>query len=103
MICINKMQTELIVNGHELTSEDFTYTAPRVLGTGGKSVGVVNTQKKVLTLSTPLMTTWGLGDYEGNQKYEFSLQFPNEEYKITHSNCHYDWEPVIRYRLSYIH
>lgn len=74
------MQTELIVNGHELTSEDFTYTAPRVLGTGGKSVGIVNTQKKVLTLSTPLMTTWGLGDYEGNQKYEFSLQFPNEEY-----------------------
>jgi hypothetical protein len=26
------------------------------------------------------MTTWGLSDYEGNQKFEFALQFPTDEY-----------------------
>ncbi len=71
----------MIVNGIELSNDDFGYTQPKVLSSGGKSVGIVNsTAKKVLTLSTPLMTTWGLSDYEGNQKYEFSLQFPVEEY-----------------------
>jgi hypothetical protein len=75
------MQASMIVNGIELSNDDFGYTQPKVLSSGGKSVGIVNsTAKKVLTLSTPLMTTWGLSDYEGNQKYEFSLQFPVEEY-----------------------
>lgn len=70
-----------IVNSVELTHNDFSYTQPKVLSSGGKSVGIVNAQqKKVLTLSMPLMTTWGLSDYEGNQKYEFALQFPTEEY-----------------------
>lgn len=72
------MQT-MIVPGIELSKSNYTFTKPKVLSSGGKSVGVVNSGK-VLTLSTPLMTTWGLGDYEGNQKFEFSLQYPTEEY-----------------------
>ena len=75
------MQASMIVNGIELSNDDFGYTQAKVLSSGGKSVGIINsTAKKVLTLSTPLMTTWGLSDYEGNQKYEFSLQFPTDEY-----------------------
>ena len=71
----------MIVNGIELSNDDFGYTQAKVLSSGGKSVGIINNNaKKVLTLSTPLMTTWGLSDYEGNQKYEFSLQYPTEEY-----------------------
>jgi hypothetical protein len=31
-------------------------------------------------ISTPLMLTWGVSDYEGNERYEMSLQFPNEDY-----------------------
>lgn len=75
------MQASMIVNGIELSNDDFGYTQAKVLSSGGKSVGIINNNaKKVLTLSTPLMTTWGLSDYEGNQKYEFSLQYPTEEY-----------------------
>lgn len=69
----------MIVQGIEFSENDFSFTKPKVLSSGGKSVGVVN-GGKVLTLSTPLMTTWGLSDYEGNQKFEFSLQYPTEEY-----------------------
>lgn len=74
------MQAKTIVNGIEFTSDDFGFTQPKVLSTGGKSIGVVNKDRKGFTLSTPLMTTWGLSDYEGNQKYEFALQFPTDEY-----------------------
>ena len=34
-----------------------------------------------LILRSPLMLTWGISDYEGNEKYELSLQFPSEEYR----------------------
>lgn len=69
----------MIVQGIEFSKSDYGFTKPKVLSSGGKSVGVVNSGK-VLTLSTPLMTTWGLSDYEGNQKFEFALQFPTDEY-----------------------
>lgn len=70
-----------IVNGIEFSNSDFSYTQPKVQSNGGKSVGILNNEKKkALTLSVPLMLTWGLSDYEGNQKYEFSLQFPNDDY-----------------------
>jgi hypothetical protein len=69
----------MIVQGIEFSNSDYGFTKPKVLSSGGKSVGVVNSGK-VLTLSTPLMTTWGLSDYEGNQKFEFSLQYPTDEY-----------------------
>lgn len=69
----------MIVQGIEFSESDYGFTKPKVLSSGGKSVGVVN-GGKVLTLSTPLMTTWGLSDYEGNQKFEFALQYPTEEY-----------------------
>ena len=45
---------------------------------GGKSVGIYNpSSKSALNLSVPLMLTYGLGDYEGNQRYELTLQFPD--------------------------
>tara|TARA_B110000285_G_C15007933_1_gene554856 strand:- start:30 stop:884 length:855 start_codon:yes stop_codon:yes gene_type:complete len=48
---------------------------------GGKSVNIYNNKtNKYLQLSTPLMLTWGVSDYEGNEKYEMALQFPSEEY-----------------------
>ncbi|RZD40891.1 MAG: hypothetical protein CXT73_05990, partial [Methanobacteriota archaeon] len=27
------------------------------------------------------MLTWGISDYEGNEKYDMSLQFPSDEYR----------------------
>ena len=64
------------------------YTAPKASAQGGKSVNILNkTTKTTLTLSTPLMLTWGASDFKkegeevGNGRFELSLQFPNEEYK----------------------
>jgi len=79
---------ERIVDGALFNSENIIYTAPKASAQGGKSVNILNkTTKTTLTLSTPLMLTWGASDFKkegeevGNGRFELSLQFPNEEYK----------------------
>ena len=80
--------TERIVDGTLFNAENIMYTAPKASAQGGKSVNILNkTTKTTLTLSTPLMLTWGASDFKkdgeevGNGRFELSLQFPNEEYK----------------------
>jgi hypothetical protein len=79
---------ERIVDGAQFNPENIMYTAPKASAQGGKSVNILNkTTKTTLTLSTPLMLTWGASDFKkdgeevGNGRFELSLQFPNEEYK----------------------
>jgi hypothetical protein len=79
---------ERIVDGAQFNAENIMYTAPKASAQGGKSVNILNKQTKTtLTLSTPLMLTWGASDFKkdgeevGNGRFELSLQFPNEEYK----------------------
>jgi hypothetical protein len=79
---------ERIVDGTQFNAENIMYTAPKASAQGGKSVNILNkTTKTTLTLSTPLMLTWGASDFKkegeevGNGRYELSLQFPGEEYK----------------------
>lgn len=79
---------ERIVDGTQFNPENIMYTAPKASAQGGKSVNILNKlTKTTLTLSTPLMLTWGASDFKkdgeevGNGKFELSLQFPNEEYK----------------------
>jgi hypothetical protein len=79
---------ERIVDGAQFNAENVMYTAPKASAQGGKSVNILNkTTKTTLTLSTPLMLTWGASDFKkegeevGNGRFELSLQFPNEEYK----------------------
>jgi len=79
---------ERIVDGAQFNAENIMYTAPKASAQGGKSVNILNkTTKTTLTLSTPLMLTWGASDFKkegeevGNGRFELSLQFPNEEYK----------------------
>jgi len=59
----------------------FKYQPVKVNSAGGKSVGIQNSKlgKKVV-IKTPLMLTWGLSDYEGNEKFQFSLQFPGNDF-----------------------
>lgn len=63
------------------------YMAPRVNNNGGKSVTVISTQsKRFLHISTPLMTTWGISDYQNDDmvsdgRFTVSLNFPNEEFR----------------------
>ena len=73
---------KMIVTGSDLNVSNISYTKPKINKSGGKSVGILNTEsKKTLHVSTPLMTTWGLNenDYDGKKSYDFSLQFPREQ------------------------
>ena len=73
-----KMSRNDILTYNTFTNESFDYNQPRVNANGGKSVNLFNTSAKTaLNLSTPLMLTYGLSDYEGNQRYDLTLQFPD--------------------------
>lgn len=76
------MSSKTILSGADFTpSSDIKYSKPKVDARGSKSIGVVNAASNGATyISTPLMITWGVSDYEGNERYEMSLQFPNEDY-----------------------
>jgi hypothetical protein len=79
---------ERIVDATKLNIDEIIFCAPKATAQGSKSVNLLNKATKTgLTLSTPLMLTWGATDYKaegeekGNGKFEMSLQFPNDEYK----------------------
>ena len=76
------MSSKTILSGANFTpSSDIKYSKPKVDARGGKSVGILNSSANTATyISTPLMLTWGVSDYEGNERYEMALQFPNSEY-----------------------
>jgi len=85
---------ERIIDGTQFNAENIMYTAPKASAQGGKSVNILNkTTKTTLTLSTPLMLTWGASDFKkegeevGNGRYELSLQFPGEEYKTSDTDA----------------
>ena len=68
------------------------YMQPKVNDKGGKSIALISEQtKRSLHLNTPLLMTWGIGDFcdeQGNSdgKYKMSLNFPNPEYKTKESD-----------------
>jgi hypothetical protein len=73
---------DTIVDGTLFNSQNIRYSAPKANASGGKSINILNNATKGgLRLATPLMLTWGASDFEGNGKFEMSLQFPSEEYK----------------------
>lgn len=64
---------------------DYIYTKPKVNPSGGKQIGILNSEsKKALYISTPLMLTWGINEFtdekSGRKTYDMSLQFPKDEY-----------------------
>lgn len=78
--------TNAIIDGTNIDTSVFSYSAPKANPSGGKVVNLYNKNfKESLTISTPLMLTWGAQegkDSQGNHtgKYTMSLQFPNAEY-----------------------
>lgn len=75
------MAEQSIVDGTLFNAEHIRFSAPKANSAGGKSVNILNKITNTgIRLSTPLMTTWGASDFEGNQKYDMSLQFPNKDY-----------------------
>lgn len=75
-----------IIDGTNIDTSLFSYSAPKANPSGGKVVNLYNKNfKESLTISTPLMITWGAQegmDQAKNPtgKYTMSLQFPNKEY-----------------------
>jgi len=72
---------ETIVDGTQFNAQNVRYSAPKANASGGKSVNILNNQTNSgLRISTPLMLTWGAQEFEGNGRFEMSLQFPKGEY-----------------------
>jgi len=75
-----------IIDGTNIDVNVFSYSAPKANPSGGKVVNLYNKMfKESLTISTPLILTWGAQEGMDQQKnptgkYTMSLQFPNSEY-----------------------
>jgi hypothetical protein len=76
-----------IVDATNIDTSIFSYSKPKVHESGGKVVNLYNKHfKESLTLSTPLILTWGAqeGQEQGTKKptgkFTMALQFPTPEY-----------------------
>lgn len=85
---------ERIIDGTQFNTNNIMYTAPKASAQGAKSVNILNKSTKTgLTLSTPLMLTWGAGEFVdpntnlGDGKFTLSLQFPGQEYQTDDTNA----------------
>ena len=78
--------TSAIIDGTNIDTSVFSYSAPKANPSGGKVVNLYNKHfRESLTLSTPLMLTWGAQEGMDQQKnptgkFTMSLQFPSSEY-----------------------
>jgi hypothetical protein len=77
----------VIIDGTNIDTSVFSYSAPKANPAGGKVVNLYNKNfRESLTLSTPLMLTWGAQegmDQAKNPtgKFTLSLQFPNGDFR----------------------
>ena len=79
---------ETIINGTTpFNTACVKYGPPKLLSSGGKMVNIKNSGSgNALRFSTPLMLTWGASDFEGNKKFDLSLQFPNSDNQTEQTN-----------------
>jgi len=64
---------------------DIMYAKAKINPSGGKNIAILNKSvRKNTMLSTPLMLTWGMSEFNdektGKRSFELSLQFPNADY-----------------------
>jgi hypothetical protein len=75
-----------IIDGTNIDTNVFSYSAPKAHASGGKVVNLYNKYfKESLTIATPLILTWGAQEGMDQQKnptgkFTMSLQFPSSEY-----------------------
>ena len=78
--------TDTIIDGTNINTEVFSYSQPKAHASGGKVVNLYNKfSKESLTISTPLILTWGAQEGQDQQKnptgkFTMSLQFPNSDF-----------------------
>jgi hypothetical protein len=73
------MQSSIVNGSVPIDFSGLSYTEPKQVGQA--KVINVKLKGKNLQIATPLMSTWGASDYEGNEKFELSLLFPREDDK----------------------
>ena len=78
--------TEMIVDGTTMYSNDVKYAKAKINPSGGKNVSIQNSKTgRALFVSSPCMLTWGVNEYvdeaSGRKTYDMSLQFPKNDYK----------------------
>jgi hypothetical protein len=77
---------DTIIDGTNIDTSVFSYSAPKAHASGGKVVNLYNKfSKESLTISTPLMLTWGAQEGMDQQKnptgkWTLALQFPNADF-----------------------
>lgn len=76
-----------IIDGTNIDTSVFSYSAPKPHASGGKVVNLYNKNvRESLTIATPLILTWGAqeGQEQGTKKptgkFTMSLQFPSADY-----------------------
>jgi len=78
--------TDAIIDGTNINTEVFSYSQPKAHASGGKVVNLYNKySKESLTISSPLILTWGAQEGMDQQKnptgkFTMSLQFPNSDF-----------------------
>jgi len=82
MLSILTMSNPIIIDGVNFSANDFKYSAPKMNASGGKSIGILNSKSnKALYIECPAMMQWGIKDWEGNEKFNMTLQFHNPEFE----------------------
>lgn len=76
-----------IIDGTNIDTSVFSYSAPKPHASGGKVVNLYNKNvRESLTIATPLILTWGAqenleqGTKKPTGKFTMSLQFPSPDY-----------------------
>jgi len=85
-------KSPVIIEFADWDIKQIKYMPPKINDKGGKAINLISTQtNRGLSISTPLMITWGISDYcdeQGNSdgKFSLSLSFPNDDYKTAESD-----------------
>ena len=80
------MSKSIVLSAPDWNVSEIKYMAPKINDKGGKSINIISKQtNRALTISTPLMMTWGISDYvdekgDSDGKFNISLNFPNDDY-----------------------
>ena len=80
------MSKPIVLSTSEWDTSAIKFMPPKINDRGGMSINVISTQtNRSLHISTPMMMTWGIADYDdgtgGDGKFNMTLNFPTEDYR----------------------
>lgn len=80
------MSKPIVLSTSEWDTSAIKFMPPKVNDRGGMSINIISTQtNRSLHISTPMMMTWGIADYDdgtgGDGKFNMTLNFPTEDYR----------------------